>query len=150
RGATALEAALDVFRRQGRKNLAYCELLVPMAFAGYEISFEFARRVGDETISRLRRALGLGTLDAPVRFDSAEALAATLRQAPFLEEGEEVTPGAPDMEKLVSWLLHAAITLTSAASAGIDHGAEERYVAALEPFTLLGEGHPAAIAHEFC
>lgn len=150
RAVPALEGALDVYRRQSRTNLAFCDLVVPMAFAGYDVSFEFGIRYGDEAITRLRSALGLGTLDAPSRFETAEELRAVLSRAPVLELGEERTANTPDVVTLVGWLLRCAITLTAAASAAIDYVTEERAVAALEPFKLFDEHHPAAIAHEYC
>jgi tetratricopeptide (TPR) repeat protein len=150
RAVPAFEAALDVYRKQGRKNLELLGLLVPMALASYDVSFEFAQRYGEEAIARLRRAIGLGTFEAPVEFPDASSLFGVLAAAPLLEDGEQQKGDTPDVGTLVTWLVRCAMTLTGAFSAAIAHESEERCVAALEPFRHFGEGHPAAFAHEFC
>jgi hypothetical protein len=146
----ALEAALEVYRRTGRKSLARLGLLVPMALASYDVSYEFARKVGDDAITHLRLALGLGTFENPAHFESADALIQNFARCPILEEGEERELGGPDVTTLVTWLVQCAMPLCGAASAAIDHVAQGRYIAALQSFKLLGDNHPAAVAYAYC
>ncbi len=146
----ALEAALDVYRRESRSSLRLLDLLLPMVFASYECSRDLAERHGEETLVRLSRILGLvppGEGQAPS--DLNELLAA-LASAPVLEPRHQPESDTPDVVTLVRWLIRAAITLTAVASAAIEPDKEIRYAAFLAPFRWFGPEHPAAIAHDYC
>ncbi len=147
--SAALEAALEVYRRHGKGNLALLGLLVPLVVASYEISPAFAERYGAETVERLERALGLRGPNGETVSHDLESLIRALGAAPVLLDGE-TSNGAPDFVMLVGWLISAVVTLTAVASAVIDHAAQERFAKALLPFMAFGSGHPAAFAYEFC
>lgn len=149
RHSRALEAALEIFRRQKRTNLELLRLLVPLVVASYDVSYEFAFRHGYETIARLERALGLPASDARAPEVPADQVLAALASAPVLDEGEERTPDTPDVVLLVTWLIRSVATMIAVAGAAIDHQAEERLIAALRPFRALGPAHPAAIVHRY-
>jgi tetratricopeptide (TPR) repeat protein len=146
----ALEAALDVYRRGARSNLALLDLLVPLVQASYEISPTFAFRYGDEAILCLERALGLSaSCDGPREYDRA-GLFAALGKAPVFDDGEARTESTPDAVVLVGWLVRTVMTLVAVSSAVIDRSREERFAEALRPFTVLGPSHVASAAHEYC
>ncbi|HEX4337301.1 MAG TPA: protein kinase [Polyangiaceae bacterium] len=148
--APALEAALVVYRSEGRGNLSLIGLLVPLIIASYDISSTYAKQYAAETLERLERALGLRRSDRSGPVVDLAGLIVALKSAPVLDDGESKVAGAPDMVELVSALVSVVLTLVAVASIVIDHEAEERYAKALRPFTLLGPDHPAAFAHEVC
>jgi tetratricopeptide (TPR) repeat protein len=146
----ALEAALEVYRRESRSSLKLLNLLLPMVFASYECSRDLAERHGDETLEILSRLLGVAPPDAGQRPADLNELMAALASAPVLEPGHESESDKPDVVTLVRWLIRAAITLTAVASAAIEPDKETRYAAFLAPFQWFGPEHPAAIAHDYC
>jgi serine/threonine-protein kinase len=145
----AVDAALGVYRRHGKGNLTLLRVLVPLVVASYEVGPKFVHRYGEETVTRLERALGLRHADGSSAVHDLASLVATLRAAPVLDEGE-TKPAEAEVVVLVGWLISAVITLVALASTVIDHAAEERFAEALRPFTAFGPAHPASCAYEFC
>ena len=145
-----LEAALEVYREQGRSQLEQLDLLVPLVLCSYEISLAFALRYGDATIRALEHTLGLDKLRVQAAPVTLEALLGTLGTAPNLDPGQERTASTPDVLTLIGWLVRSAATLVSVAGAAIDHEAEARYIEPLRPFQLLGPENPAAVVFDVC
>jgi tetratricopeptide (TPR) repeat protein len=148
--SSALEAALEVYREQGRSQLEQLDLLVPLVIASYEISLAFALRYGDATIHALEHTLGLDKLRQQAEPVTVEALLAALSTAPNLDPGQERSASTPDVLTLIGWLLRSVATLVTVSGAAIDHEAEARYIAALRPFQLLGSENPAAVVFDVC
>jgi tetratricopeptide (TPR) repeat protein len=146
RATEAFAAALAVYRAENRENLERLYLLVPLALASYDVSFDLAHDYGDEALERLSAILGFSNLD-PL---NQETVIAALSRAPVLSEAEARLEDVPNVMILAGWLIRAAMALTAVASATIDRETEERCARHLEPFTHLGPNHIGAIAHQYC
>ncbi len=145
-----LEAALQVYREQGRSTHELARLLSPLAVAGYSTDLALANRYGDEAVAVQQRDLGL-------------SIAARLRPllgrniSTLLGLGIGATRymlryGARGVSAFVDAVTRYTLSCTALAGAGticLDGERARHFAKGIEPLKALGKLHIASVTHDF-
>lgn len=146
--APLLEQGLTLLKAQGRGDHALVAHLSILTYCGYFVERGYGERHGDETLAtlgrvlklplaiKLRRILG-GRLSLLVALSCA-AISIALRGS-----------GAASLQTTIRWLFSAVLSLSAASAVCIDSKAGARYAAALAPFAVLGDKHPAGFIYRY-
>lgn len=145
----ALQAALEVFRRERRSKYVLIRVLGPLAFAGYRVDRRLADEHGEPALELFRDLIGL-RLAARMRpllgrhLSLYLGLAAGFLRALLFWGSSALT----EFHALVTAFFSCATALTGTASVCMDGERTRRYASYLEPMSALGANHAATFAYE--
>jgi hypothetical protein len=149
--AAPLEAALEVYRAEGRPVERCVELLVPLVLGGQAFDRRLVVRHGPAAFAAIRKASGLETASRlqPLLGGRLGLYAGLARAtARFL--------ALPDSERrqgvraTLIGSFSAAVALVGSAVGRFDTDEAERIVQGIRPLEAFGRGHPGRFVYDFC
>lgn len=147
----ALEAALSVFRAQGRPPHELVSLVAPLVAASFFVDHRLASRYGDDALALFCEATGIARA-AELRKVVGKRLSLGIAVASATVDRRLSGSGAgpTSTREMLRLFLRCAVTLAGVASVCLDRDGVEKVVRAIEPLAGLGEGHGATWVYRYC